>query len=209
VQPPKSKQRASTARAGKPGRDLAVAGVTTTTTSSDIVARMAGLLSQCPALEVVNTQWEGSPFEKIRTLSSRGKGSLAEQWISAWAESEGLCVTRSASSEVDRIIAGRKVEIKFSSLWENGNYRFQQIRNQGYEYCLCLGVSPYAVAAWLIPKKVLRKQSTGQHTGKKAKETLWLAFPAKKVPAWMAPYGGTLDDVARLLREVETATADG
>jgi hypothetical protein len=41
------------------------------------------------------------------------------------------------------LINGHRVEIKFSTLWQEGIYNFQQIRDQNYEYAVCLGISPF------------------------------------------------------------------
>lgn len=96
------------------------------------------------------------------------------------------------------------MEVKYSSLWtDNQQYRFQQIRDQDYDYCFCLGVSPFDVHAWFIPKDELmvdRPPAPGpQHGGQAGRDTKWLAFPADDPPTWLATYGGTLADVYRLI----------
>ena len=77
-----------------------------------------------------NDPWAGSPFAWIKTRPSRQIGSIGEQLVAGWCAAKGLDVTRTGDSDADRIIAGRRVEIKFSTLWENGDYVFQQIRDQ-------------------------------------------------------------------------------
>ncbi|MDA8399734.1 MAG: hypothetical protein M0008_06755 [Actinomycetota bacterium] len=47
------------------------------------------------------------------------------------------------------------MEIKVSTLWQSGVYKFQQIRDQEYDYLLYLGVPPFDAHAWLLPKSVL------------------------------------------------------
>jgi hypothetical protein len=54
--------------------------------------------------------------------------------VAGWCAAKGLDVTSSRNPEADRVIAGKRVEIKFSTLWESGVYKFQQIRDQDYEY---------------------------------------------------------------------------
>jgi len=118
--------------------------------------------------------WEGSPFAWIKTRPSRQIGAIGEQLVAGWCAAKGFDVTRSPSSEADRVISGQRVEIKFSTLWENGNYTFQQIRDQAYDYLFCLGVSPLDAHAWVLPKPLLAQHvigHLGQHTGSAGTDT--------------------------------------
>lgn len=147
--------------------------------------------------------WEGSPFAWIRSRPSRQRGKIGEQLVSGWCAARGLDVVRSPSSDADRVIEGQSVEIKLSTLWQSGVYKFQQIRDQDYDQLFCLGVSPFAAHAWLLPKPVLHEHvigHTGQHTGAGGADTAWLSFAAVRPHAWMEPYGGTLGKVWELLR---------
>jgi hypothetical protein len=150
-----------------------------------------------------NTAWNGSPFRWIKTsLPSRTVGAVGEALVAGWAAAKGFDVTRTGDSEADRIINGHRVEIKFSTLWANGGYKFQQIRDQRYEFCFCLGVSPFDAHAWLLPKSVLLERvigHMGQHSGAGGRDTAWLGFPADEPLAWLKPFGGRLKDVATLL----------
>lgn len=73
--------------------------------------------------------WAGSPFAWIRTRPSRQVGKIGEQLVAGWCAAKGLDVVSSGDAQADRVIAGRRVEIKFSTLWESGVYKFQQIRD--------------------------------------------------------------------------------
>jgi hypothetical protein len=151
-----------------------------------------------------DAMWIGSPFRWIKTRPSRQIGKIGEELVSDWCRSHGFKVERSSDSDADRIIQGHRVEIKFSTLWtDNRIYKFQQIRNQNYDFCFCLGISPFDVHAWLIPKSELkanRPPSFGpQHGGSDGVDTKWLSFEADKVPSWLRPFGGQLSDVASIL----------
>lgn len=149
-----------------------------------------------------NDPWEGSPFRWIKALPSRTVGAIGEQLVAAWSAAKGFDVTRTGDSEADRIIEGHRIEIKFSTLWKNGGYKFQQIRDQNYDFCFCLGVSPFEAHAWLIPKDILLKYvigHMGQHTGAQGSDTSWLGFEVGKEFDWMKPYGGSLGAVHSLL----------
>ena len=147
--------------------------------------------------------WNGSPFKWILSISSRQKGAVGEALVAGWSAAKGFDVVRTGDSAADRVIEGHRVEIKFSTLWASGGFKFQQIRDQRYEYCFCIGVSPFDAQAWLLPKDVLREHvigHMGQHTGASGRDTAWLGFPADKPYDWMKPYGERLQDVERLLR---------
>lgn len=149
--------------------------------------------------------WVGSPFAWILRQPSRTKGAIAEKLVAGWCATKGFDVVRSQDSDADRVVEGHRIEIKFSTMWKSGVYKFQQIREQDYDYCLCLGVSPFDAQAWLLPKSLLRMHvigHTGQHTGATGSDTAWLSFPCTKPPAWMSSYGGRLSDVADLLRSL-------
>lgn len=150
--------------------------------------------------------WAGSPFYWIKSRSSRQIGAIGEALASGWAASKGFDVQRPLSSEHDRLIAGLKVEIKYSSLWTDTEvYKFQQLRDQDYEYALLLGVSPFDAQAWFVPKAELSYNRppalVPQHAGAAGRDTRWLSFRASTPPEWLLPYGGRLSDVARLIDE--------
>ena len=157
-------------------------------------------------LEPENDIWADSPFAWIRKLPSRTVGAIGEKIVSEWASEKGFVVQRTGDSDADRFINGKRIEIKFSTLWSGfGGYKFQQIRDQNYDFCFCLGVSPYSVQAWFIPKRelmFLRPGLSHQHGGVDGNDTFWLAFEAGNPPDWLLPFGGTLSEVEELIREI-------
>jgi hypothetical protein len=141
--------------------------------------------------------WAGSPFAWIRTRPSRQVGKIGEQLVAGWAAAKGLDVTRAPNSDADRVINGKRVEIKFSTLWAGGGYKFQQIRDQRYDAAFLLGLSPFAASAWVVPKPVLMERPfrpglAHQHGGQAGTDTVWLSFQAAAPPAWLSEFGGTL-----------------
>jgi hypothetical protein len=168
------------------------------------VAALAAIAATLAAdyTQLEDDPWNGSPFQWIKSLPSRTVGAIGEQLVAGWSAAKGFDVTRTGDSEADRIIEGHRVEIKFSTLWANGGYKFQQIRDQNYDFCFCLGVSPFDAHAWLIPKSILLKYvigHMGQHTGSQGSETSWLGFEVDKEYPWMKPFGNTLGEVKSLL----------
>lgn len=148
--------------------------------------------------------WRGSPFTWIRTRPSRTRGAIGEKLVAGWSAANGFEVFRTGDSEADRVIHGHRVEIKFSTRWKSGVYKFQQIRNQNYDYCLCLGISPFEAHAWLIPKSIILKHvigKMGQHTGASGADTAWLSFKVGEEHKWMKPHGGSLAKVKAIFRK--------
>lgn len=151
-----------------------------------------------------NKEWKNSPFQWLLGKPSRQVGAIGEKLVSAWAESQGLKVLRTQDAEADRVINGHRVEIKLSTRWsQNGIYKFQQIRDQKYDYLFCLGLSPLEAHAWFIPKVIAMDTNypeiQSQHGGKRGRDTKWLSFKADAPPSWLAAYGGSLERVRDLI----------
>jgi hypothetical protein len=143
--------------------------------------------------------WSGSPFAWILTLPSRARGAAGEKIVDAWLTGNGFDVRRAKHSGCDRIVNGINIEIKFSTLWKSGGYKFQQMRDQDYESVFCLGISPTNVHAWLIPKAIAWSRAIPQHGGSVGTDTKWLGFQADNPPSWMSQYGGSLQGVLSVL----------
>lgn len=159
--------------------------------------------------------WIGSPFAWIKTRPSRQVGAIGEKIVAAILEIDGHSVARSPDSDADRVVDGHRLEIKFSTLWRNGGYKFQQIRDQNYEAAICFGVSPQEAHLWYFPKAVLYDYvigHTGQHGGStglrllvdgEADERRFLAVPgvvsvAREGPAIDVVVEGSVDGVLKV-----------
>jgi hypothetical protein len=168
-----------------------------------MLASIAGTLKRDHILEGTSDPWADSPFGWIRTLPSRQVGKIGEQLVSGWCAAKGLDVISSGDSEADRIIAGKRVEIKFSTLWKSGVYKFQQIRDQNYEFAICLGISPFDAHCWVISKNILRQHVIGhtpQHTGREGTDTFWLSLDPTSSPEWLNICGGRLAAAYDIMR---------
>jgi hypothetical protein len=150
--------------------------------------------------------WVGSPFEWIkRRPSSRQIGAIGEKLVAGWLAAKDFDVARSPDSEADRLINGHRVEIKFSSLWNSGHYKFQQLRDQNYEVAICLGISPFVAHCWVLPKpEIMRRWRnndgiTSQHSGSRGTDTAWLSVVPENPAPWLASFGGSLASTIPLL----------
>lgn len=140
-------------------------------------------------------QWEDSAFKWIKTRPSRQVGAIGERIVSDLLEWQHFTVERSPDSDADRLVNRNRVEIKFSTLWKAGGYKFQQIRDQHYEFAICFGASPDRAHMWIFPKTVLADHvigKAGQHGGKNARDTDWITFAPDSPPDWAKSWGGDL-----------------
>ena len=143
--------------------------------------------------------WEGSPFEWVLQFSARQKSAFGRQLLDSWCQSKGLITKKPKESSESLIINGRKVAIKFSTLWTNHVYKFQQIRQEGYDHILCFGLSPNEAHCWLIDREFVIKNASPQHKG--AAE-YWFVVNPKFPPKWINNCGGTLEEVLQLLKNM-------
>ena len=152
-------------------------------------------------------RWAESPFAWLAPWPpAKTKGEIFESVIQRWCEEMGLTVERPGDSEADRVIGGRRFEIKGSTLWKNGRYTFQQIRKQNYEALICLGVSPREAHCWIIPKAVVLEQWEAggikpQHGGRRGQDTAWLKIHPSRPDKWLRDCGGSLAEAKRVLLE--------
>jgi hypothetical protein len=150
--------------------------------------------------------WEGSPFEWILAVPPGTRGKVGRQLVAAWAKKSGFPVRMvTEDKQLYLQIGGQLVQVKMSTLWKSGIYRFQQIRDKDYDYCLCLGISPRDVHVWLLPKEALDLHvigQLGQHTGADSLETYWFDAGPGAVQPWLEPYGNQLSDAREQLAAV-------
>lgn len=146
--------------------------------------------------------WSGSPFAWIKARPSRQIGAIGERLVAGWLAAKEFNVARSPDSEADRLVEGMRVEVKFSTLWQNGSYKFQQLRDQNYEFAICLGISPFDAHCWILPKPVImdrwqrRDGIYSQHGGDAGSDTAWLSVSPTSPLPWLKQYGGSLAEAA-------------
>lgn len=102
--------------------------------------------------------YRGSNFLPLKNMSSRSKGAQFEKIVAEYATGQGMKVELPKNStDYDRLIDGRKVEIKGSFLWgEDGTqgFRWQQIRpSQDYDYIVFAAVYPKEIRLFASAKK--------------------------------------------------------
>lgn len=149
--------------------------------------------------------WEGSPFEWVLQLPARQKGALGRRLVTSWCASKDLYMERPKDKEAkdtsETLVIGEiKLSIKFSTLWNNGKYNFQQIRSDGYDYVLCFGISPTQAHCWVLERNYAISHAKPQH-----KSEYWISFNPKSPPNWLQGHGGTLDQAYEVLKKLQPA----
>ncbi len=167
-----------------------------------ILAQCSQMLQKDYATE--DTVWSGSPFAWIKTRPSRQIGAIGEKLVSGWLATKGFDVTRSPDGDADRLVNGARAEIKCSTLWKSGSYKFQQLRDQNYSFAICLGISPFDAHCWVLPKAVIMAQwgeggLTTQHGGQRGRDTAWLTVDPGSPGEWLSDYGPALRHAADLV----------
>ena len=186
------------------GIKLAIAKDATKTSSEtyhhdfEMLAAIASNLQD--ELQNKSELWKNSPFEWLLQFSARQKSSFGRQLIAAWCESQGLVTSKPKESSESLIINSHKMSIKFSTLWTNGIYKFQQIRQEGYDYVLCFGISPNEAHCWVFKRDFIIKNAVRQHKG--AAE-YWIAINPKKLPDEFKDSGGSLEQALQILEHLK------
>lgn len=128
--------------------------------------------------------YRNSVFLPIKQLSSKAKGAVCERIVAELFSKKNYKVTKANNSDHDRIINGKKVEIKSSFMWvdkktgQGTHFRWQQIRpSQDYDIVCFVAIYPDKAEFWGATKEESRKHLEvqdadgnwiyNQHGGKK------------------------------------------
>lgn len=146
--------------------------------------------------------WKNSPFEWTLKLPPARKGKLGSNLLISWLASKGTNVEKTKDATKTVFVNNKKVSIKFSTLWTNGVYKFQQIRSTGYDYVICFGISPFAAHCWVFEKNFALKHATKQHKGG-AKSEYWISITPSQPQEWTKEHGGTLDEAYQIIKKIK------
>lgn len=146
--------------------------------------------------------WKNSPFEWALKLPPARKGKLGSDLIASWLASKELTIDTTKTSTKTIAINGHKISLKFSTLWTNGVYKFQQIRSSGYEFVMCFGISPFAAHCWVFEKEYILNNASRQHKGTKGAD-YWITIDPNNPPNWANAHGGNLDEALQILRKIK------
>ena len=146
--------------------------------------------------------WENSPFEWAITLPPRKKGKLGGKLVVSWLAAKGMNLESTKDSSETVRFNGLQFAIKFSTLWANDIYRFQQIRPTGYDYVICLGISPFDAHCWVVEREWAVRHSKPQHKGGPKVADYWMEIDPNQPEAWIKDCGGSLDQAFQILKSL-------
>jgi site-specific DNA-methyltransferase (adenine-specific) len=152
-------------------------------------------------LEEQSDLWKNSPFEWVLQLPARKKGKLGRQLLASWLATKGISSNTSGDASETLIIKDYRFAIKFSTIWTNGIYKFQQIRPDGYDYIICLGISPFEAHCWIFDREYAITNAQKQHKTAEGAE-YWITIDPQKPKDWILNYGGSLNDAYKRLKKV-------
>jgi len=146
------------------------------------------------------TEWANSSFEWIINLPAIQKGKVGKLLFERWCSEKGIHFEKINDSVSDFVINGFKFSIKFSTLWVEGSYKFQQIRKSGYDFVVCFGISPEDAHCWVIDRSSLGKYMKFIAEDRSGYETMWLAINPHENDAWVSEFGGNLEKAYQVLK---------
>lgn len=150
-------------------------------------------------IEVQTEVWESSPFSWVTQLPAAKKGKLGRNLIASWCAAKGLTIAYPKDTKANLIINGYRIATKFSTLWSEGSYKFQQIRDAGYDYLICLGISPSDAHCWVFNRDYIVDKAKPQHKG----ADFFLTINPEKLPDWACIGGGRLDEAYHILKNLK------
>lgn len=164
-----------------------------------LLAKTASYLQK--DLEQINDMWKDSPFEWVLQLPPRSKAKLGREILTPWLINNGIEVRKPKSSSETLTLNGVDFAIKFSLLWKNQVYQFQQIKSSGPENIICFGISPNQVHCWVIDKKTAISNGSSQHKGANGSE-YWVEIDPHNLPAWIKDFGGNLKQAVEIIKKI-------
>ena len=159
-------------------------------------------LDYCP-----NTPYTPNrPLEWVKEcgMAPARLGAFGKIVVRQFLTDNGFSVDDYSGRDVDFTVDGRRVASKLSTLWERDVYRFQQIRDDNYEFLFCLGISPGIANIWVARKsEIVWGDLQHQHRGEIGVDTWWITFTPPSSPhTWMHPQNGDPSAICEHLRRM-------
>jgi len=112
----------------------------------------------------VDKKWTDKPLYLIKILANSSKGDLAEEFVMVYCKALGFKVEdkKTRLGDYDKIINGKKFEIKMATEDLTGNFQFNHIRyDYKYDWVICLGVSPDSILFEIYSKAEIATEKAG------------------------------------------------
>ncbi len=134
--------------------------------------------------------WQNSKYEVLKRTDSSRKGRIFKSIVRSQLLSQGFEVGPGGKG-YSLLVDGIPVEVKGSTLWENGEFRFQQLRQfDAFKRAVLVAVSPNKIHMWYVTREDLARRlfhgtRHGQHGGQSNRTgTFWLRMRSGVVPSW-------------------------
>ena len=172
-----------------------------------------------PYYRVDNDTWADSPFEWIKKMPTPGeKGVAGARMVIQWLNANNFPASATKNADSNLSIHGKAIALKFATLSEKGKYIFNQIRDQEYDFLMCIGVMPRDAHGWIAPKRRINngdfptkerdsirgQYSFGlQHGGDDGDGNTWqLSLTPPFHPPWMRPQKGNPGEMLAELKKL-------
>lgn len=152
--------------------------------------------------------WGDSPFSWLRNRAPGTKGKAGRDFATALIQAAGVGVTPNGLALQ---VNGQTVKTKLSLMGEAGTLIFQQIKDDDFDYLICIGLYPVDSYGWIIPKSEIlvdgnlqdRQGLTAQHVSEEGiPSDYWITnLDAANPFAWLAPFGGTTEQLTHVIQQ--------
>ncbi len=144
-----------------------------------------------------NNPWYNSPFEWVLDANRQQKSLIVSRLFETWCKHNGFSFEKLGDAEDLCIINGYQIAVKFCMLLDDGMYRFQPIRNDDYDYVLCIGISPEQAHGWVFEREAVIGKSIYSETSDQ------IHVNPKSLDAWLSDCGGSLGQTAQIFKNLK------
>ena len=112
----------------------------------------------------IGNKWIDKPCYSVKILGNSSKGDLAEEFIVQYCRELGFQVEdkKTRLGDYDKIIEGKKFEIKMATEDLTGNFQFNHLRyDYKYDGVICIGVSPDSILFEIYSKSEIATGKAG------------------------------------------------
>jgi len=96
----------------------------------------------------IDKKWDNKPLYFVKILANSSKGDLAEEFVVKYCRALGFKVEdkKTRLGDYDKIINGKKFEIKMATEDLGGHFQFNHLRyDYKYDGVICIGCAPDSI----------------------------------------------------------------
>jgi hypothetical protein len=138
--------------------------------------------------------WDDSPYLWLKQLPPVSRGRAAAALLHRWCQHLGIPATANPKAPTELSTPAGTVQVKSSTLWSAGEYRFQAVRPGHHTHLALLGISPHRAHLWVLPSGLALA-----HRDNVRGDAGWITLTPTRPAAWTHPYGPEPATAAALL----------